>query len=472
MKKIFKIFIALAFIISILCICTISVSADDILKTDSISSLEATASVDLMLYFEKNDTSYETLYCVDVVWDDISFEFSGGTNIWNPSTHGFDMPNGDPAWVDNKGKITLQNHSNAEIDVLLTFEQAANPNGTVTLLLDNTSFTLANADGNTDATLLTNSCNITAEGIAENSNSVGKITVFLSSSGHTHSWSDGVCTDCGVICSHSFADGICRICGYNTLYVREEKVIYFGEYPQTLKDESVTVGATADSRGYFLGSDNAYYARVVATPYESGYKFSNDTSVTSGTEYYFKVEPLKWRILSESDGMATLICESIIDSLRYDDADNNYMNSEVREWLNGEFYNKAFSNFEKNLIQAVSVDNSAASTGYSENANACENTSDKVYLLSYADVTNSAYGFASDDDRMKIASDFARASGAWISTSNITGYYGTGMWMLRSPNDTYTHFIRECNYNGEVTDGGTPLTSEFYGVVPALKIKL
>ena len=110
-------------------------------------------------------------------------------------------------------------------------------------------------------------------------------------------------------------------------YVREGNYIYFGEYPQSIKASSVTITSTVDSRGYFLGSDNAYYAKVVASPFDSAYKFSSNQTVTSGTEYYFKVEPIKWRIISENSGKAVLLCESIIDSSCYDSTNNNYSNN-------------------------------------------------------------------------------------------------------------------------------------------------
>lgn len=43
--------------------------------------------------------------------------------------------------------------------------------------------------------------------------------------------------------------------------------IYFGEYPQKIKAEGVTVDeAQRDARGYYFGSDNAYYAKVIAAP--------------------------------------------------------------------------------------------------------------------------------------------------------------------------------------------------------------
>ena len=260
-------------------------------------------------------------------------------------------------------------------------------------------------------------------------------------------------------------------------YVREGNYIYFGEYPQSIKASSVTITSTVDSRGYFLGSDNAYYAKVVASPFDSAYKFSSNQTVASGTEYYFKVEPIKWRIISENSGKAVLLCESIIDSSCYDSTNNNYKDSDIRAWLNGTFYIKAFGELEAALIQTVTVDNTLATTGHTENANVCADTSDKVYLLSYKDVTNSAYGFSSNANdvnvsRMKKTSDYAIAKGAYTSDSSQTAYKGNGIWMLRTPNDTYTHFIRECNHSGAVTDGGTNITSTFFGVVPAITITL
>ena len=40
--------------------------------------------------------------------------------------------------------------------------------------------------------------------------------------------------------------------------------LLFGEYPQTLKKDEVIVTETVDDRGYYLGDDGAYYAKVVA----------------------------------------------------------------------------------------------------------------------------------------------------------------------------------------------------------------
>ena len=381
----------------------------------------------------------ETVYSIDVIWEDISFIYNQGDFEWNPGSHSYDVEDSTSGWDDKNGKITAINHSSLAVEILVSFELAEPANGTVALSIENELFILNGASGES-ADLSQNYAILTATGSPEREGTIGKIVVSV-----------------GAI---------------EVPYDREDNIIYFGEYPQTLKDSSVTVSDSVDSRGYFLGSDNAYYAKLTATPYESGYKFSTEATVTSGTVYYFKVEPLKWRVLSENNGDALLLCESIIDSGRYDDASNNYEASEIRAWLNAEFYNTAFNSTEKNFIQTINVDNSLSSTGYSANSFVCSNTSDKVYLLSYADVVNTLYGFTDDASRIKTPSDYALASSVWVSMSNITANKGNGLWMLRTPNDTYEHFIRECNYNGEVTDGGTNLSSVFYGVVPAITIKL
>ena len=252
------------------------------------------------------------------------------------------------------------------------------------------------------------------------------------------------------------------------------KYLLFGEYPQTLKADSVTVTKTTDSRGYYLGSDGCWYAQVTATPYGSGYRFSTGTTVTSGRAYYFKVEPIRWRILTEESGKAFLLCDSIIVNHRYDDDSNNYANSEIRAWLNEEFYNTAFSEMQQELILVTNVDNSAASTGDSSNRYACANTSDRVFLLSVEEVTNSAYGFSSDyatydTARRMQTSDYARAKGAQMSTDS--SYYGNGWWWLRSPYDSSSSNARDVRNSGRA-DYGNGVNSTSGGYVPALWISL
>ena len=261
------------------------------------------------------------------------------------------------------------------------------------------------------------------------------------------------------------------------VYTREGNYIYFGEYPQTIKSADVTVGDVADGDGYYLGSDGERYAKVVADPWDSGYTFSDGSSVTDGATYYFKVEPIRWRILSEDGEGAFILADGILANKAYDaSSNNNYKYSDISRWLNGGFLYAAFGEIAQSLIETTEVDNSASSTGYSSNQYACENTFDKVFLLSYREVINSEYGFASDYSdhdtaRRMTVSDYARSTGARMDTSS--SYFGCGYWWLRSPYYYFSNHARGVGSDGDA-DYLYSVGSDYgyYGVVPALNITL
>ena len=283
---------------------------------------------------------------------------------------------------------------------------------------------------------------------------------------------------------HNYINNVCDHCGLtnpnytNEYYVRCDKdgipngngdYILFGEYPQTIKADYVTVFSNQDSRGYYLGSDGNYYAAVTATPTTSGYAFSNSATVVSGTVYYFKVEPIRWRILFTDGETAFILCDSIIANQRFDDNSNNYADSEIRQWLNETFYEIAFSKLQQEIILITTVDNSVYSTGYSSNPYACEDTEDKVFLLSYREVANSGYGFVSNTVRRMQTSDYSRATGVWMST--WSDYNGNGYWWLRSPNGSNDYEVWSVYSDGHV-DYNYKVNFSGRGVVPALKIRL
>ena len=251
--------------------------------------------------------------------------------------------------------------------------------------------------------------------------------------------------------------------------------IYFGYYPQTLKADDVTLSSWTSSDGYYQGSDGFYYAKVEASPYQSGYKFSTGTNIDDETVYYFKVEPIRWKIIQKSDGKSLIMCDSIIANMAYDyGGDNRYNLSDVRTWLNNKFLKEAFSTYQQGLILTTTVNNSAYSTGYNSNSYACQDTSDKIFLLSYAEAISSTYGFSTtysayDSARRMKTSDYARATGAWMSLDS--NYYGNGYWWLRSPYHKLSNAAQHTNYQG-VTGKSDYVTDSGVGIVPVLWIAL
>ena len=266
-------------------------------------------------------------------------------------------------------------------------------------------------------------------------------------------------------------------------YRREGDRIYFGEYPQTVKSDMVNITTTKDARGYYLGSDGAYYAKAVAQPY-GAYKFGTGMTIQKGATYYFKVEPVRWRMLAVGNGVALVVCDRIIARRIYDTDSNNYAKSMIRDWLNNDFYRLAFSPTQQALIEVTEVDNSVRSTNPAENAMefndgeneyACPNTNDKIFLLSEQEITTVAYGFSpcisygATNTRCRQSTDYARATGAYMNTRK--GLYGNGRWWLRSADYHGCGAVRHVLDDGDV-GFFCQVDDSDNGVVPALRMRL
>ena len=260
--------------------------------------------------------------------------------------------------------------------------------------------------------------------------------------------------------------------------------ILFGRYPQQLKAENVNIIGKSDKYDeYYEGSDGEYYVKVTASPYESGYTFLNGDKIENGRDYYFKVMPIKWRILQvykEGDYKAILFAENILANRAYDSSndgnESKYADSELRAWLNRDFYNAAFT--VKDCIDITEVDNSAASTGWPNgNSFATENTEDKVFVLSRQESVNANYRFSTsyteyDSARRKVVTDYARATGAFMNTdSTYKGCEGTGFYWLRSPYNWYGHNAHFVYFYGSSSNHYNVNTT-YFGVVPAITLIL
>ncbi len=345
---------------------------------------------------------------------------------------------------------------------------------------------------------------------------------------------------------HSLNDsGVCTVCGHNEgggaggngTYTRVDEngnesatgeYILFGTYPQsevtgtnatdltnlyasTLPTSTVpsgwtsykyykgsgSVGSQSNTTDYMWYKDVTYngewYRGVYLAEYRPEYTFyhnfleSNTQQDNNGyireNVYWFKYEPIKWRILNETNGEALLLCEMLIDcqDYYYDHTEartiggnnvnpNNYEHSNIRKWLNNEFYNTSFSELEKNLILLTTVDNSVESTGYSSNPYACKNTEDYIFLPSAKEVLTEEYGFYSngseyDAAKLKLTTAYAKCQGA-------SSYGGSGYWLLRSPsNNNNGKHVRAIGSDGYmVFTAYVDITH--YGVCPALRIRL
>ncbi len=324
----------------------------------------------------------------------------------------------------------------------------------------------------------------------------------------------------GIIPSMSFAVSA-KAVDISSLAVGD--IIEFGSYPQS-KVEDKNIIAELDrkdkswiSYDYYLGAYSGYiqsgsadgtmyksdymryadinyngekYRAVVfdmyrpydTMRYEGHFSDQEDNGYFPNIVYYFKYEPLKWRVLDPQNGF---VCsDNAIDCVEfngyiyrpegesnyYSDPDctnyaSDYSTSEIREWLNNKFIYTAFNSEErfmikKSLIETPSRDND----GYG-----CPEVTDKIFLLSVSDISNADYGFKSpykttDSARIMRFTDYAACQG--LSCSE-TGY--SANWVLRTPINSY----RVCNVHCEGYGGNFISANEtdYCGIVPAFNLK-
>lgn len=298
---------------------------------------------------------------------------------------------------------------------------------------------------------------------------------------------------------------------WDYLIIEKGDTYTFGTYPQTrisdttlettLNDLAGTLPSASNSQdwtdyGYYIsGAITSYmwyidledsgslYRGVYFTRYRPSYTTYSSSSSNSyqdengynlSTTYWFKFEPITWRVLDVTAGSAFLMANLALDSQDYFYSTssrtidgttvyaNNYEHSHIRSWLNDTFYTTAFNSDEQARIKTTNVDNSVASTGYSSNPYAGPNTNDKVFLLSYAEATNGNYGLNTSVARQLNSSDYAKSQGIYTASN------GFNSWWLRSPNYIYDYYARYVHYDGNINSSNVNLTN--YGVVPALWI--
>lgn len=238
-------------------------------------------------------------------------------------------------------------------------------------------------------------------------------------------------------------------------------------------------------RAVKINSYRPYYSEEISSANTS---YQDENGYYINRIYWFRYEPVTWSVINRDEGI--ILCDLVIDSQPYSnliyryDANgdgssgedeyynnqkctvklNDYESSSIRAWLNGEFYNTAFSNNEKAIIDTYLSDNAPfdSQSDYSD-------TEDKVFLLSHSEISdkNLPLDYVNGTTAVAQATDYAKCQGikTFIGTSSV-------YWWLRS---AYKKAAYNCtvSYTGRI---GSPnliwSSSTGYGVRPALKINL
>ena len=180
-------------------------------------------------------------------------------------------------------------------------------------------------------------------------------------------------------------------------------------------------------------------------------------------------EPIKWRVLSVNGNDAFLLADQNLDAKPYNEksTDVTWATCTLRTWLNDAFLNTAFTSAEQAAIKNTTVVNDDNPYYGTEGG---ENTTDKVYLLSIAETSNTAYGFNGEfgtesETREAKNTAYAKECGAWET------YEGNGCWWLRSPGDN-SRSASDVYSGGYGDDTGGTVDIDGGAVRPALHLNL
>lgn len=259
---------------------------------------------------------------------------------------------------------------------------------------------------------------------------------------------------------------------------------------------------TLESPAVGMGTDSSKYGTnqyVYWGQYPQN-EITNITGLSENVDYvqlnsqYFKIEPIKWRVLSNSGDNLFLMSDKCLDAKAYnsiwDQPNRNWSNCDLRTWLTGTFFNTAFTGTQQDKIANTEVNAPYATTSDMNNytwATSFASVTDKLFLLSgdltnksniadvgtQSELRNKTYGFAANNNdsptRRFALTDFAVANNA-VSYDGFCFPWARSAFFGQESEGNYSAFAFLAFYLGNVHynyAGSNDCT-----VAPALKIPL
>lgn len=173
-------------------------------------------------------------------------------------------------------------------------------------------------------------------------------------------------------------------------------------------------------------------------------------------------EQIEWRVLDkDQNGKMFVISRYALDCRHYHSSVQQvtWETSDIRKWLNSDFYGVAFTKEEKANIKAVTLENRDNADYNTDGGN---DTKDKIFLLSIDEAK--AY-LPSTIERVCVATKYAESKGSQLE--NLTR---SCRWWLRSPGSTLYNasFVK---VDGFILQLGVPVGVEKRSVRPAMWIE-
>lgn len=173
--------------------------------------------------------------------------------------------------------------------------------------------------------------------------------------------------------------------------------------------------------------------------------------------------PIKWQVLEQLNDFSLLISKDILKTMPYNYSwsPTNWEVSNIRVWLNYDFYDIAFNYGEKELIQKVTTANTG-NPAYKVKKEFL--TKDYVFLLS---IEEAKKYYNTSRDLMAKGTEYAKKEGLWISKYQTSDGYS--VWWLRSPGKTWSS-AAIIHAAGDIGLGGDGVATRGNGIRPCIWI--
>lgn len=225
---------------------------------------------------------------------------------------------------------------------------------------------------------------------------------------------------------------------------------------------------------------------ILEATHVGGFTISGDRLTAKGGAYDQDgnldngAEPIDWIVIADSGDRLLLLSEKVLDKRVFNDNYDatSWETSSVRKWLNEDFFNAAFNDEEKTIIEdyvTVPGDVSAATA----------EVTDKVFLLSReeAEAYIGAEEGSAGNKLCSPVTPHAINAGVWYITDEYYSLFGfkdkgfsdemigCGNWWLRSNGKDETR-IMDVGASGIIRTTGHEAASGHDGVRPAIYISI
>ena len=212
-----------------------------------------------------------------------------------------------------------------------------------------------------------------------------------------------------------------------------------------------------------IGNEWQYFGNGDKMKYSVEIEKNVGDTVEFGSYYINSSEeksPIEWIVVDKNEELKTelLISKYALDRKKYNDvyANTTWQKSDIRRWLNNEFYSRAFENVGAKFIMSSPLYNHKNPEYKTSEANL---TYDKVFLISY------------DELKKYLNKDYLKCKGTEYFKS-IGGYVneeGYADWWTRTAGDADNHMMNVSS-DGEIIMKGDYVSTDDFGIRPMIKV--